>query len=688
MEKEKIRISGFTPKVLVAGLVILAFWGTFGIYYTVMGTNKLVGPWSRYAWFETLFLFVLGQVVLMLLSKITREEISVQEQVVLWSLITSIGLLPWATLLLEGGWLGINNKDIAPAIQAFIPTWLAPVAPDAIGPLKFQAKVGTMAWGPWLAPVMVWFTFIVAFQLFWAFNAVIWRKYFVDVERLPFPVANVVYGSMLVGRVEEMSTENKDRMKKILIGFLIGAIWYLPFLLAQLQKFFPGIITEAAIHGSNPGGNVLNVGYGDLFIPNDLGMYLFFGFNLVAIAFGFFVPLDVLLSGWVTYVLFGIVLPPIMIMSGFLPAPGNGFWDIYWNESFVNGTVNVISLTYGGLVGLAIFTLIFGLRYLVNTFKEPFKPAEGEPVSYGMAWTGLIVSGLVLLGIIVGSGVSIINGLFILIVIYIFYLGTLLVRAYYGSQGNAWIHNWSQTVFALPFVLGGTTKTPQAFYTVVWGDTLLGGATFELDAAGRSLEVYKLAYLSKTPNRSVFLAQIIGIIISTLIVVPMWVFFYSRHGYFGDNYTGIKLANDLFNLGTWTQAGSWPYVGYAFVFGIILTLIVAYMRRTFSWWPLNPVGMVLAFSPFAFFTALPVMPGLANGWVGPNYGGGWFSLLFLPWLVKYIVMRAGGTKMYEKYSPYFIGIILGVIALSFINGLIFMSMNLNIWGSIDIWQQY
>ena len=58
----------------------------------------------------------------------------------------------------------------------------------------------------------------------------------------------------------------------------------------------------------------------------------------------------------------------------------------------------------------------------------------------------------------------------------------------------------------------------------------------------------------------------------------------------------------------------------------------------FAWWPLHPIGFIIA-----------------NGWLTNTL---WFSV-FIGWAAKSLVMRYGGMKRYLEMKPLFLGLILG-----------------------------
>ena len=89
-------------------------------------------------------------------------------------------------------------------------------------------------------------------------------------------------------------------------------------------------------------------------------------------------------------------------------------------------------------------------------------------------------------------------------------------------------------------------------------------------------------------------------------------------------------------------ASFWTLLG----FGTVSAM--AFLRYLFPWWPLHPIGFVTA-------TTYPakIVP---------------FSI-FISWLAKLIILRAGGIQLYRKAMPFFLGLMLGYfggVAISFV----------------------
>jgi hypothetical protein len=75
---------------------------------------------------------------------------------------------------------------------------------------------------------------------------------------------------------------------------------------------------------------------------------------------------------------------------------------------------------------------------------------------------------------------------------------------------------------------------------------------------------------------------------------------------------------------------------FGFAFGLVSILSILRMRL--AWWPLHPVGFLIAY-----------------GWPIKNI---WFSL-FVGWLIKVLIVRLGGMDLFRWARNFFIGLIIG-----------------------------
>jgi hypothetical protein len=77
--------------------------------------------------------------------------------------------------------------------------------------------------------------------------------------------------------------------------------------------------------------------------------------------------------------------------------------------------------------------------------------------------------------------------------------------------------------------------------------------------------------------------------------------------------------------------------------GLVVTVLLSYMRASFPWWPLHPLGYALCGS-----WSMVVL---------------WFSC-FVVWVLKGVILRYGGMKLYTRARPLFIGMMLGEFTMA------------------------
>src|SRR5207302_7423881 len=77
---------------------------------------------------------------------------------------------------------------------------------------------------------------------------------------------------------------------------------------------------------------------------------------------------------------------------------------------------------------------------------------------------------------------------------------------------------------------------------------------------------------------------------------------------------------------------------WAVVVGFLTASLLFLMRLNFFWWPFHPIGYAISGS---WSINLVWMP------------------LFIAWLLKLIVLRYGGLRLYRAAVPFFLGLTLG-----------------------------
>jgi hypothetical protein len=163
------------------------------------------------------------------------------------------------------------------------------------------------------------------------------------------------------------------------------------------------------------------------------------------------------------------------------------------------------------------------------------------------------------------------------------------------------------------------------------------------------LDGLKISDRTNVKRRSLLVVFLIGIVSALLVAGALQIYLpYTRGGntmyswiYFSSNQLGLWEYQSHMQ---WAGPRSWQGPVF-FTVGILVTILLTYMRAMFHWWPLHPLGYALCVS-----------------WSMTVF---WFSC-FVAWIVKGLILRYGGMRLYLKARPWFLGMILGEFGMAVI----------------------
>lgn len=172
-----------------------------------------------------------------------------------------------------------------------------------------------------------------------------------------------------------------------------------------------------------------------------------------------------------------------------------------------------------------------------------------------------------------------------------------------------------------------------------------GGALFS------SFASFRMASLTGVNTRNVFKVWTVVTVLLPLtsIIGCLWII----HTF------GIGRTSEAQWVGNWNNITSEmesgnrptaaPWIQYALL-GIAIVGILSFLHTSFTWWPIDPAGYVLA------TTIHPLLEGL------------WLPFL-VAWVAKTITLRVGGSKAYENYGvPVATGFLTGTTLSILIGG--------------------
>jgi len=610
---------------LVAALDILAIYFRYIVHGSLMTYSHI--PMAMLIIFT---LMIFGGAIA---SRLTGVALSSSE----WHTILAMGIVGAAVpgFGLSGYVLGYMGAPYYFATEAnewdkylhpYIPEWLIPNDEARVVTWFFEGvpKGAEVPWGAWALPLLWWGTMIVAAFVVLACVAVIFRKQWVQNERLVFPaMAPLIDMVSSPGSGKRFLPEfTRDYIFWIGFGITFGVIAW-----NCLNYFIPGFPRFPIYSG--------RWYWIDRQFPPIRGFL-----GIFTICFSYFASLDVLFSLWFFDLLFIIEGGSLnkMGLTAISPYYYRGVY--YWQ-------------TKGAFVVLVCSVFWVARHHLREVLRNALGRASEvddreELLSYRAALIGLVV-GLVYMWIwLARVGFDPVQAAFLLLAVIFTYVGMAKIIADTGlPYTNVPAGPWG---LVAPWIgsQGISASTQVAYrFSGILTSHFKGLFLPSLTHAGRVAE-------GVTGNRRRLMTALALAFAVSLLVS----FAYTLHlGYKGGAY----------NFNSWeiTRAGEGHFRGTAdavkrvltgdvsppdyvdhpdymsfFAVGGALMAALIYMRYRFVWWPLHPVGLAISGSYLARLISFTV---------------------FMAWVIKLVMLKVGGPGVYRKSRPFFIGLLVGYI---------------------------
>jgi hypothetical protein len=515
----------------------------------------------------------------------------------------------------------------------YIPAWLAPADAEALRQY-FQGNHGRgVPWGLWLRPLLIWLTFWVAIFGAGACLMLLVRRPWLHYERLSFPLLTLPL-ALTAGEGGERPGifGGRPLLRSPVLWMGIGA-----------AALFDGLNIGHALQPTIPAPGFY-FSFAGLFTDRALAplnsITLFF--MLEAIGFGYFVPLEISFSMCFFYLLEKLYAGAALAAG--VEAPGLPFLQ---------------EQSAGAYLAMAGLLLLGARRHLEGLLRRallvPWRKAPPEEREARLAALGLAACAAYLLWFAVRAGLSPRAALPYFALLAAFMLVYARLRAEtgvpfefiypYGLPKELLIQGLAAT--GMLGALGPRSLVVLSLFA--WLSRHHAGSA----TAAHQIDALKLADVAGIVRRRMLLALAAAFVFG--LACASW----SHLGAYydlGSNVAGggmgrgeyraqVALQEFQRTAGTVRSAPEPDFFRLGYVgAGAGIALALAGLRHVWLGCPFHPLGFILA-------TA---------------YGDAttFFAPLFLAWLIKLILLKAGGLHLYRAGLPFFLGLIIGHFAIA------------------------
>jgi hypothetical protein len=160
----------------------------------------------------------------------------------------------------------------------------------------------------------------------------------------------------------------------------------------------------------------------------------------------------------------------------------------------------------------------------------------------------------------------------------------------------------------------------------------------------------RMANLTGTSYKNTFFVAVVTVLIATPIILITKVWVVSIYGtrIFTQAGCGIDTVCSISTVAGVKDITPIALYGFA---GFVMTFALAMLHSRFVWFPFEPLGFVIA-------------TGMPGAWYGV-----WTAFLGA-WILKTLVLRIGGSKLYERSVPIVGGFLGGVFITIFVGSII------------------
>jgi hypothetical protein len=626
--------------IAILSLALTCFWDVFIVFlpsiaFCTQNVSFLIPTPDVDLQGQPFVMFLL--LMLLIQIPILRKRLTTSNLVYIY--VTALGVSYFSSW--EHPWthdigLVVTRTVTMESYLRYVPDFVA--APRDVAELLISG-VGSVGAIPWnmLFPGIIWRFLLVA--LFGGISigiGSIFRRQWMDVERIPFP--HVMLAHTCLVNVENIGKKEWYQRKPFLLGILAGILLAIPLSGATLFPWFPDIYGWRS--------NTCGPGSWQITSP-DTPWNLGIAKHPPLYALLLLVPLHSLFSVLIYTFIFEASLfisyYGFGAYSGYLQV---GFCGRNWcppNTPYAGPPLYYGVVSSGAMLGLFVITVILERNHIITTLRAALgrrsEQEKLEPISYRASWMVFIISYILLMALFMFTGFSPwlsfvlpLSGIVTWFAMVQLWgrIGFTHEPCYNFTPGFIRMLAWPSVV--RPDVtstdLALTPEMSRAW--IGWGYSW-GGSFYTVMAS------YRMASLTGVNPRNVLKVLFVGLFVSMLVTEIVQIAITGTYG--ATRFTGKFSIMPLegYSSSLWSFPSESPLTEMIphLAIGFVFMVVTRYLCSKFLWLP-DPIVAIVAWD-----------------WVISLHGV-WFACL-AAWAIKYIILKIGGSKLYESWVVPFVG---------------------------------
>ena len=508
-------------------------------------------------------------------------------------------------------WFATPENEWTTLFRGYVPEWLEPQVHVLDGYFTGQSSFYTSRHIlGWLQPMLWWTLFLMVQSYVMICADIIMRKQWIEREKLTYPLVHLPFEM-----TQTSGAGSLFRNGLFWIGFGSAAGICL---LNGFSVLFPVIPSVPVSYDLDQ--HFVERPWSALRSLRGMPVHV----NPFAIGLAFAVPLDLLFSCWVFFLVWK--------------------FQFFWGSA---AGVNVPQYPFvsqqmlGAYLGILVIALWLArkhLRMVIQVIVGSCRDTDDstEPMRYRTAALGAVLGIAFLAGFCYRAGMSVSFVLAFFVIYFLILVAFTRMRAELGPPAHGIPHFGP---FQLIVSIVGSRRLPV--------QTLVASAPhwthtkgFQSQPMPAYMESFKLADRSGLNTRNLWKVCLLATFVS--VIVTFWAFLDLSYKWGGPGAWRGNLAYNVIERLLKQPVGTDSASLMSTAFGFLFVLGGTALRLRFLWWPLHPIAYPLA--GYHFFAHL------------------WFPFL-VSWLIKAPLLKYGGIRAYRKALPLFLGLILGDFVL-------------------------